>query len=178
MTATGMFLGNLQVGYTEELQEEPWSQASTDNMSGCSRVAGLGVGYSPQVGWGEFFLSFTNRSHHASIALGRACSIVHPRVYSSQPYACCRIGLYRSSNPAYKPSSDTPLLIACLSGSSAARHHWGSQPRVALHGHALAEGAGGWQCTRSAAGVVESGSSTRWKGAEAVAPGWCCTGMH
>jgi hypothetical protein len=48
----------------------------------------------------------------------------------------------RSSNPAYRPSSDTPLLIACLSGSSAARHHWSSQPRVALHGHALAEGPG------------------------------------
>lgn len=49
---------------------------------------------------------------------------------------------YRSSNPDYRPSSDTPLLFACLSGSSAARHHWSSQPRVALHGHALAAGAG------------------------------------
>eukprot|EP00879_Flechtneria_rotunda_P015732 GHRR01016454.1.p1 GENE.GHRR01016454.1~~GHRR01016454.1.p1 ORF type:complete len:236 (+),score=52.74 GHRR01016454.1:114-821(+) len=48
---------------------------------------------------------------------------------------------YKSEHPDYKPTSDTPLLHACLSCDGQHRHHW-QQPRVALHGHALAEGEG------------------------------------
>eukprot|EP00878_Enallax_costatus_P045561 GHUV01054973.1.p1 GENE.GHUV01054973.1~~GHUV01054973.1.p1 ORF type:complete len:188 (+),score=47.59 GHUV01054973.1:362-925(+) len=49
---------------------------------------------------------------------------------------------YRSTDPGHKPTSDTPLLQACLSSVSQERHHWTQQPRVALHGHALATGEG------------------------------------
>ncbi|WIA33991.1 hypothetical protein OEZ86_012376 [Tetradesmus obliquus] len=49
---------------------------------------------------------------------------------------------FRSHDPQHRPTSDTPLLQACLSSISQARHHWSQQPRVAFHGHALAEGEG------------------------------------
>eukprot|EP00775_Hariotina_reticulata_P004374 gene4374-4627_t len=47
---------------------------------------------------------------------------------------------YRSSDSGLRPTSDTPLLHACLAGGSQSRHLWSSQPRVAIHGHSLAEG--------------------------------------
>ncbi|KAF8066172.1 hypothetical protein HT031_002494 [Scenedesmus sp. PABB004] len=51
---------------------------------------------------------------------------------------------YRTApeHPEHRPTSDTPLLAACLGPQGLARHHWSARPRVALHGHALAEGPG------------------------------------
>lgn len=49
---------------------------------------------------------------------------------------------YRAASAELRPTSDTPLLSACLCSGAAQRHHWRQQPRVALHGHALAAGEG------------------------------------
>jgi hypothetical protein len=50
---------------------------------------------------------------------------------------------YESADAATRPSSDTPLLQACLLGEQCkAAYGWDLAPTVALHGHALAEGAG------------------------------------
>jgi hypothetical protein len=51
---------------------------------------------------------------------------------------------FESSAPGVRPSSDTPLLQACLLGSRCQQAYgWEAAPRAALHGHALAEGPGG-----------------------------------
>jgi hypothetical protein len=41
-----------------------------------------------------------------------------------------------------RPTSDVPLLAACLMPGAAARRGWAARPRIALHGHALAQGDG------------------------------------
>lgn len=48
-----------------------------------------------------------------------------------------------SAGEGIRPSSDAPLHAAALAPGSAQRYAWGAQPLVAVHGHALAEGAGG-----------------------------------
>lgn len=48
-----------------------------------------------------------------------------------------------SAGEGIRPSSDAPLHAAALVPGSAQRYAWGAQPLVAVHGHALAEGAGG-----------------------------------
>jgi hypothetical protein len=59
---------------------------------------------------------------------------------------------YESSAPDIRPSSDTPLLQSCLLGDQCkARYGWGQSPNIALHGHALAEGAGGFDGGRTPA---------------------------
>ncbi len=50
---------------------------------------------------------------------------------------------YRSPSPDTRPSSDAPLHSAALAGDGSFRYHgWSKSPRVAVHGHALAEGEG------------------------------------
>lgn len=48
---------------------------------------------------------------------------------------------YKSAAPGVRPSSDSPLHAAALSPDCCQRYGWGRAPRVAVHGHALAEGA-------------------------------------
>lgn len=43
-----------------------------------------------------------------------------------------------------RPTSDTPLLAACLAPDTVAQRGWAAMPRVAVHGHALAVGQGAW----------------------------------
>ena len=50
---------------------------------------------------------------------------------------------YRSAEQGARPSSDAPLHAAALSPGAAQRYGWAEAPLVAVHGHALAEGAGG-----------------------------------
>jgi hypothetical protein len=49
---------------------------------------------------------------------------------------------YASAAPDVRPSSDTPLHAAALHPSAPSKFGWTAQPGVAVHGHALAEGAG------------------------------------
>lgn len=49
---------------------------------------------------------------------------------------------YRSASPAARPTSDAPLHAAALLPSAAQRFGWAAAPAVAVHGHALAGGAG------------------------------------
>jgi len=49
---------------------------------------------------------------------------------------------YRSPSADIRPSSDSPLHYAALAKDSCERYCWGASPSVAVHGHALAEGAG------------------------------------
>lgn len=49
---------------------------------------------------------------------------------------------YKSANPNTRPSSDAPLHFAALVSDSCSRYGWSQTPRVAVHGHALAENAG------------------------------------
>jgi hypothetical protein len=50
---------------------------------------------------------------------------------------------FESRDADTRPSSDTPLLWACLSPGACEQYGWHERPRVALHGHALATGKGG-----------------------------------
>ena len=45
------------------------------------------------------------------------------------------------TNSCYRPSSDTPLHVAALQRSNS-HHGWSREPRVVVHGHALADGKG------------------------------------
>lgn len=58
---------------------------------------------------------------------------------------------YRSDEAGVRPTSDTPLLHACLDPGACAKYGWTAAPRVALHGHALATGAGN-EATKTKAG--------------------------
>lgn len=49
---------------------------------------------------------------------------------------------YRSASEAARPSSDAPLHAAALGPGAAQRFGWEVTPAVAVHGHALASGAG------------------------------------
>lgn len=50
---------------------------------------------------------------------------------------------YASADEALRPSSDSPLLCACVSRIAASRYGWQeATPNVAIHGHALEAGAG------------------------------------
>lgn len=49
---------------------------------------------------------------------------------------------YKSADPTTRPSSDAPLHFAALVSDSCSRYGWSHTPSVAVHGHALAEGAG------------------------------------
>jgi hypothetical protein len=49
---------------------------------------------------------------------------------------------YSSVSADVRPSSDSPLLNACLCSDKARNYGWQHVPRVAIHGHALAEGEG------------------------------------
>jgi hypothetical protein len=49
---------------------------------------------------------------------------------------------FESRDEETRPSSDSPLLWACLAPAAAELYGWGRRPRVALHGHALESGAG------------------------------------
>lgn len=49
---------------------------------------------------------------------------------------------FESSADDVVPSSDTPLLWACLSPGACEEYGWERRPRVAFHGHALEQGAG------------------------------------
>lgn len=48
---------------------------------------------------------------------------------------------YTSIDETTRPSSDTPLHVGCL-GADNVHYGWSEAPAVAVHGHALAEGAG------------------------------------
>jgi hypothetical protein len=48
---------------------------------------------------------------------------------------------FRAPTPAAQPTSDTPLHFAALAPGAAQRYGWAATPLVAVHGHALAEGA-------------------------------------
>lgn len=50
---------------------------------------------------------------------------------------------YSAVSADVRPSSDSPLLNACLCSDKARNYGWQHVPRVAIHGHALAEGEGG-----------------------------------
>ncbi|KAL4427916.1 hypothetical protein ABPG75_002005 [Micractinium tetrahymenae] len=50
---------------------------------------------------------------------------------------------FRSAREGVRPSSDAPLHAAALGLGAAQRYSWEEPPLVAVHGHALAEGAGG-----------------------------------
>ena len=51
---------------------------------------------------------------------------------------------YESPSDSLRPSSDAPLLWACLAAGAQEAYGWGARPRVAFHGHALESGAGAW----------------------------------
>lgn len=50
---------------------------------------------------------------------------------------------YWSAGDSARPSSDAPLHAAALGPGAADRYGWATAPLVAVHGHALAQGAGG-----------------------------------
>lgn len=50
---------------------------------------------------------------------------------------------YRSAGLEARPTSDAPLHWGSLVDGACAEYGWGEAPRVAVHGHALAEGPGG-----------------------------------
>lgn len=49
---------------------------------------------------------------------------------------------FKSIDENTKPTSDTPLHFAALAPGCSERYSWTEEPKVAVHGHALAEGQG------------------------------------
>lgn len=52
---------------------------------------------------------------------------------------------FSSPSSEVRPSSDLPLLWACLAPGAQEAYGWGERPRVAFHGHALEAGPGEWR---------------------------------
>jgi hypothetical protein len=74
---------------------------------------------------------------------------------------------FRAPTPAVQPTSDTPLHFAALAPGAAERYGWAATPTVAVHGHALAEGA--QLAAALAAGVPVSGEETLFSTPEDLA---------
>ena len=103
-------------------------------VGGNCAVAASACGLEPAAA-GGVLISRSGKAPHAPLQLG-------DWVLLTQFDAASWAAEYRSPSEAARPSSDAPLHAAALGPGTAERYGWAAQPRVAVHGHALAEGAG------------------------------------
>jgi hypothetical protein len=84
---------------------------------------------------GSFLISKSGKPPGVSLAPADFCKVAafDRRSWSAD---------YTSAASDIRPSSDTPLHAAALDPSAPSKYGWAAKPGVAVHGHALAEGAG------------------------------------
>lgn len=132
--------GTTKCGSTDGGSESSNLAGSSHGATSCSGNGGAGAGSTaasglPPVPTGGIVVSRSGKDPHAPLQAGDWVLLTQfdPSSWSAE---------YRSASPAARPTSDAPLHAAALLPSAAQRFGWAAAPAVAVHGHALASGAG------------------------------------